>query len=100
MSKLAYPTPSSEAVSRRMRHNPSRDTRFERRVRSALHRSGMRFRKDLRLRAGDVSVRPDVVFTRVRLAVFLDGCFWHGCPEHGTKPRQNSTYWREKLARN
>jgi DNA mismatch endonuclease (patch repair protein) len=83
-----------------MRQNPGADTRLELRVRSALHRSGLRFRKGLRLRAGDVSVRPDVVFTRVRVAIFLDGCFWHGCPEHGTSPRVNSRYWSEKLARN
>lgn len=83
-----------------MRRNPSGDTRLELRVRSALHRSGLRFRKGLRVRAGDVSVRPDVVFTRARVAVFLDGCFWHGCPAHGTSPRVNSLYWNEKLARN
>lgn len=45
-------------------------------------------------------MRPDVVFTRARVAIFLDGCFWHGCPEHGTKPRHNTAYWTEKLARN
>jgi DNA mismatch endonuclease (patch repair protein) len=83
-----------------MRRNPSGDTQLELRVRSALHRSGLRFRKALRLRVGDISVRPDVVFTRARVAVFLDGCFWHGCPEHGTSPRVNSRYWGEKLARN
>lgn len=43
---------------------------------------------------------PDVVFPRLRLAVFLDGCFWHRCPEHGTPPRANADYWRTKLDRN
>ena len=52
------------------------------------------------MRAGELSVRPDVVFTRVRVAVFLDGCFWHGCPVHGTSPRYNVAYWTDKLARN
>lgn len=42
----------------------------------------------------------DVAFTRHRLAVFVDGCFWHGCPEHGTAPRQNSEWWQTKLAAN
>jgi DNA mismatch endonuclease, patch repair protein len=45
-------------------------------------------------------VRPDVVFTRARLAVFVDGCFWHCCPEHGNEPRANSAYWNQKLSRN
>lgn len=44
--------------------------------------------------------RPDFVFPTLKLAVFVDGCFWHGCPVHGTQPRQNATFWREKIARN
>ena len=44
--------------------------------------------------------RPDFVFPTLNLAVFVDGCFWHGCPVHGTQPRQNATFWREKIARN
>jgi len=83
-----------------MRRNRSTDTRLELRVRSALHRSGLRFRKGLGIRADDIHVRPDIVFTRARVAVFLDGCFWHGCPEHGTRPQHNAGYWTGKLARN
>lgn len=83
-----------------MRANPRRDTNPEVALRSELHRRGLRFRKDLPVRAGDRLVRPDVVFTRARLAVFLDGCFWHVCPLHGTQPRWNSDYWRTKLDRN
>jgi DNA mismatch endonuclease, patch repair protein len=60
----------------------------------------MRFRKSYRIRLPDFSVRPDVVFTRRRVAVFLDGCFWHRCPDHGSDPRANSDYWGPKLARN
>lgn len=45
-------------------------------------------------------MRPDVVFTRARLAVFVDGCFWHCCPEHGNAPKANTSYWQPKLARN
>lgn len=97
---LPYPDPTSKAVSQRMRANPRRDTKPEIALRSELHRLGMRFRKDLPLRLADRVVRPDVVFTRSRLAVFLDGCFWHCCPEHGNVPRANSGYWRPKLERN
>lgn len=45
-------------------------------------------------------VRPDFVFPKLRIAVFVDGCFWHGCPEHATKPRNNAAFWRKKLAGN
>ncbi|HTH46183.1 MAG TPA: very short patch repair endonuclease [Candidatus Limnocylindria bacterium] len=45
-------------------------------------------------------VRPDFVFPRLRLALFVDGCFWHGCPQHGTKPRGNAAFWRKKFAAN
>ena len=44
--------------------------------------------------------KPDFVFPKLRLAVFVDGCFWHGCPKHGTKPRNNAAFWRRKFARN
>ena len=83
-----------------MRRNPRRDTAPEVAVRSELHRRGLRFRKDLPLRVPHRVVRPDVVFTRARLAVFVDGCFWHACPIHGTQPSRNRAYWGPKLARN
>lgn len=95
-----YPYPSSAAVTAVMKGNRKRDTRPELAVRSALHRRGLRFRKDLPLRVGDVRVRPDVVFPRRRLALFVDGCFWHRCPLHGTRPRVNTSYWEQKLDRN
>jgi DNA mismatch endonuclease (patch repair protein) len=44
--------------------------------------------------------KPDFVFRALRLAVFVDGCFWHGCPKHGTRPANNARFWREKIARN
>jgi DNA mismatch endonuclease (patch repair protein) len=50
--------------------------------------------------AGSVRVRPDIVFTRRRVAVFVDGCFWHGCPDHGNVPSSNLEYWVPKLAAN
>jgi DNA mismatch endonuclease (patch repair protein) len=83
-----------------MRRNPRRDTGPEVALRSELHRRGLRFRKDLPVRVPHRVVRPDVVFTRARLAVFVDGCFWHVCPVHGNEPRANTDYWRPKLARN
>lgn len=92
--------PRDENVSKRMRANRKLDSRPELRIRSALHAKGLRFRKNLLLRFAALSVRPDVVFPRRRVAVFVDGCFWHSCPEHGTRPRFNSDYWDAKLARN
>lgn len=69
-------------------------------LRSELHGRGLRFRVDLPIRVPGRVVRPDVVFTRVHLAVFVDGCFWHRCLEHGNVPRANSGYWGPKLDRN
>jgi DNA mismatch endonuclease (patch repair protein) len=83
-----------------MRGNPRRDTMPEVALRSELHRRGLRFRKDLPVRVSGRVVRPDVAFTRARLAVFVDGCFWHACPVHGNQPRVNTDYWRPKLAGN
>lgn len=76
------------------------DTRPELALRSALHRAGLRFRKDLRIDLADIRVRPDIAFTRARVAVFIDGCFWHSCPEHGGVPRSNREFWTAKLAGN
>ncbi|MET0306622.1 MAG: very short patch repair endonuclease [Solirubrobacterales bacterium] len=100
VAPLPYPNPTSAKVSERMRRNRRRDSRAEIALRAELHRRGLRFRVDLPLRAADRIVRPDVVFSRPRLAVFVDGCFWHCCPAHGNIPRANVDYWRPKLARN
>lgn len=78
-----------------MRGNRSANTRPEVAVRAAVHRLGLRFRKNAR--PGPGLPRADLLFTRVRLAVFVDGCFWHRCPEHGVSPRTNSNYWKPKL---
>ena len=83
-----------------MRRNPRVDTAPEVALRRALHARGLRFRKDHPIRTPQRLVRPDVVFTRARVAVFVDGCFWHCCPLHGNVPRANGDYWRPKLARN
>lgn len=97
---VPYPRPLSNEVSKRMRANHRSDTKPELALRSALHARGLRFRKDFPIRTGPRLVRPDVVFTRKRVAVFLDGCFWHACPEHGTAPQRNSAYWSQKLKQN
>ncbi|MEV0245839.1 very short patch repair endonuclease [Nocardia sp. NPDC050712] len=76
------------------------DTKPEVILRKALHRLGFRYRKDFRLDLGAMKVRPDVVFTARKVAVFVDGCFWHVCPEHGRLPAVNESYWSPKLRRN
>lgn len=75
------------------------DTKPEIELRRLLHRAGLRFRKDYRLDLPGGRVRPDVVFTRARVAVFLDSCFWHACPTHGREPTTNEWYWGPKLRR-
>ena len=101
MLASAYPNPSSPAVTAAMRGNRKRDTKPEVRLRSALHRAGLRFRKDQSVSvAGRRPVRVDIVFPKHRLAIFVDGCFWHSCPVHGTQPRTNPHYWGPKLTRN
>ncbi|MGH9076153.1 MAG: very short patch repair endonuclease [Acidimicrobiales bacterium] len=90
---------STPAVRKTMQGNRSSDTVPEVRIRSALHRSGLRFFKHRRPTDG-VSCRVDILFPSARLAVFVDGCFWHGCPEHGTRPRVHSEWWLAKLERN
>ena len=96
----SYPTPTSPAVSAVMRGNRKTDTRPEIRLRSALHRAGLRYRKTVLLRAADTKARADIVFPGRRVAVFVDGCFWHSCPQHGTAPQANVAYWDAKLQGN
>src|SRR4051794_31700045 len=91
---------STPGTRRSMKSNRRSDTRPEVRLRSALHRLGLRFRKDVRVDLGDERVRPDIVFGRARVAVFSDGCFWHRCPEHRTDPKANAEYWAPKLEAN
>jgi DNA mismatch endonuclease, patch repair protein len=85
-----------------MRANRRRDTSPERLVRSRLHEAGFRYRVDYPIRPDDGRlIRPDLVFTRKRVAVFIDGCFWHGCQLHGNRTfKRNSHYWAPKIARN
>lgn len=83
-----------------MQANRRRDSAPELALRSALHGAGFRYRCDFRIDLPGGRVRPDIVFTRRRVAVFVDGCFWHCCPEHGSKPSVHQSYWSPKLARN
>lgn len=76
------------------------DTKVELAVRRRLHARGWRYRKDHRLDLPKGRVRPDIVFTRRKVAVFVDGCFWHVCPDHATYPKDNADFWSAKLARN
>ncbi|MGW7535265.1 very short patch repair endonuclease [Amycolatopsis sp. NPDC054798] len=100
-AKGLYPAPASEGRSRNMRANRRTDTKPEVTLRKELHRLGYRYRKDLPLVLdGGVRVRPDIVFTARKIAVFVDGCFWHVCPEHGRQPTSNEWYWTPKLQRN
>lgn len=67
-------------------------------MRRRLHAAGLRYRVDFAPLGG--RRRADIVFTRQHVAVFIDGCYWHGCPDHATFPKRNSDYWLPKLARN
>jgi len=69
-------------------------------MRSMLHRAGLRFRKDRYIRFESRGVKADIVFPSSRLALFIDGCFWHRCPEHAASPTRNSDYWQAKFKRN
>ncbi|MGV0596367.1 very short patch repair endonuclease [Mycolicibacterium porcinum] len=91
---------TSPGRSRNMAAIRRKDTKPEVALRSALHRHGLRFRKDYPLRIEGRLIRPDIAFTRRKIAVFIDGCFWHCCPEHGRQPGVNSEYWSPKLQGN
>lgn len=86
-------------VRARMQRQRRRDTKPEVNLRSLLHKRGLRFRVDI---SPMVSLRrrADIVFTRARVAIFVDGCFWHSCPLHGTVPKSNKEFWKDKLDTN
>ena len=80
-----------------MRSTRQKDTPQELALRKVLHAHGLRFRVDYPVLGRR---RADVAFPRLRIAVFLDGCFWHGCPIHGTAPKTNAAWWKKKLQAN
>jgi DNA mismatch endonuclease (patch repair protein) len=86
---------SPEKRSEVMRSVRSKNSSLERIVRSELHKRGLRFRLHYPLLG-----KPDIVFVRSRLVIFIDSCFWHGCPEHVRMPNSNRDYWTQKIARN
>lgn len=92
--------PTTPGRSRNMAAIRRADTKPEVALRSALHRAGARFRKDQRIDCGVEHPRPDIVFSRSKVAVFVDGCFWHSCPDHSRPPTTNTAYWEPKLLGN
>lgn len=96
---MVRPSASSPYALQRMRRQRRRDTKPEVELRSQLHRHGLRFRIDRQVLPG-VKRRADIVFGPSKVAVFVDGCFWHCCPEHGTWPSVNAQWWADKLDRN
>jgi len=82
-----------------MQRQARRDTKPELALRRALHARGWRFRVDT-APLPDLRRRADIVFTRQKIAVYVDGCFWHGCPTHGTAPKNNQEWWIAKLGTN
>ena len=90
---------TSEATRRSMQGNRGRDTAPEMAVRRIVHARGLRYRVDVRPVAA-LNRRADLVFSRVKVAVFIDGCFWHGCRDHHTVAKTNAIYWAEKVANN
>jgi len=82
-----------------MKGNRGRDTRPERQLRSMLHSRGVRYRVAARP-VPDLRRTADIVFPRAKVAVFVDGCYWHGCPEHYRPATRNSDFWQTKIADN
>lgn len=91
--------PSSPSVSARMSRQSSRNTAPEVAVRRLLHAAGLRYRVNFPV-PGMPRRTIDIVFPKAKIAVFLDGCFWHGCPVHATRPKANAEWWRNKLDKN
>lgn len=96
---MERPEPGDPATSRRMSRQRRRDTAPEVALRRRLHALGYRYRVDAPL-PGMPRRRADLTFSRVKVVVFVDGCFWHCCPIHGTAPQNNAAWWAEKLEHN
>ncbi|MFG2166962.1 very short patch repair endonuclease [Micromonospora chersina] len=94
------PTPPPSSASRAMKSNKSADTKPELALRRQLFHRGLRYRVGYRISLPQRAVRPDIVFTRRKVAIFVDGCFWHGCPLHCRMPSDPSGYWHQKIDRN
>lgn len=93
------PKPLSDVIRRRMETARQRDTAIELELGRELRSLGLSFESNVAPMAGSRS-RPDLLFTAARIGVFVNGCFWHGCPEHGTWPKHNADWWRSKIEAN
>lgn len=93
--RAGVPEASSPLIRERMRTTKRRDTKPERVLRSELHRRGLRFLVDRTV--DGTRRRADIVFRGPRIAVYVDGCYWHNCPTHGTTPKSNRKWWEEKF---
>lgn len=91
--------PSSPDASRRMARVRQKGTDAEVALRQEMHRIGLRYRTDYEVLRKPRRV-ADVAFPGRKIAIFVDGCFWHGCPEHATWPKQNADFWRQKIEAN
>ncbi|QOC89809.1 very short patch repair endonuclease [Micromonospora craniellae] len=100
LSDRLPPAPPPSSASASMRSNRHRDTKPELRLRRALYARGHRYRVALQVVAAGMRVRPDLVYPKRKIAVFIDGCYWHRCPEHGRLPADPTGYWAAKLQRN
>ena len=87
------------SASERMRRQATHDTKPELELRRELHRRGLRYRLQVKPISG-LRRTVDIAFPRQRIAVFVDGCFWHRCPEHATDPKASAAWWKAKLDRN
>jgi len=90
------PTPKNAHVAKQMRKMSTKDSKPEMQLRRALHALGLRYR----LHRKDLPGKPDIVFPSARIAVFVDGCFWHRCPDHYVAPKNNAEFWETKIAKN
>jgi DNA mismatch endonuclease (patch repair protein) len=97
---VAVPRASSPDVRRRMERQRRAGTRPEWAIRRLVHAGGLRYLVDAPLPVGGTRRRADLLFRGAEVAVFVDGCFWHACPDHATKPKANESWWAEKLAAN
>ena len=93
------PKAGSAEIAARMRNTPRRDNPLELAIRRLVHAAGLRYRVDVAPEP-QLRRRADLLFRRARVAVFVDGCFWHCCPKHVTWPKNNAAWWRTKLLGN
>ena len=99
IKQIIRPTASSNAALKRMQSAKPRDTAPEKAIRSALHGLGLRYTIDTKP-VKELNRRADILFRSLKIAVFVDGCFWHGCPIHGTQSKANAEFWLTKINQN